>query len=101
LQERKLEKSIVALKTSPLDRVFRKIKKAVNMPEYEELRVFQSVLWPHIFRWIFLTYSLLYIGVFSWMVASEIGSPMSLYNSEGSFILYEKKIGNFAHVGQT
>lgn len=71
------------------------------MPEYEELRVFQSVLWPHIFRWIFLTYSLLYIGVFSWMLASEIGAPTSLYNSEGNFILYEKKIGNVAQVGPT
>jgi hypothetical protein len=59
------------------------------------------VLWPHIFRWIFLAYSLIYIGVFSWIVAFEIGARKSLFNSEGNYILYEKKIANLAHVGPT
>jgi hypothetical protein len=35
------------------------------------------------------------------MLASEIGAPRSLFNSEGSFILYEKRIGNVAQVGPT
>lgn len=71
------------------------------MPEYEELRVFQSVLWPHIFRWIFLSYSLIYVGVFSWIVAHEIGAPKSYFDSEGSYIFYEKKMANAAHVKPT
>ena len=93
LLERKFEKSIVEFKKSSLNRMFRKLKRKLKIEEYEDMKMFQAVIYPHIFRWIFLTYTLLYTGVVVWLfLYKNPKNPenQSRFHSEGKFILYAR-----------
>ena len=64
----KFEKRVIDFKTADQSKVFRKIKNKLKMSEFSEMRYYQSIIAPHIFRWIFLGFSAVFFVYFTLMI---------------------------------
>jgi hypothetical protein len=91
LAERRLEDSIINFKVVSSNRAIRAIKNKLGVSEYEDLKVYQAVIWPGLIRWIFLAYTILYCGVLVWLGIYHWSNPNE-YLGERKFILYHSQL---------
>ena len=91
LAERRLEDSIIKFKLVSSNRGIRAIKIKLGIPEYEDLNVYQAVIWPGVIRWIFLAYSVVYCGVLVWLFIYHWDHPYE-YFYEGKLIVFDNQV---------
>jgi len=61
----KFEKKVIDFQTTNTNKTFRKIKNKLKMPEFSEMHYYQSIIAPHVFRWIFLGFSAVFFVFFT------------------------------------
>merc|ERR1711935_308558 len=90
---KELEKVIDDFKAGNSNKGMRELKKKLNVPQYDDLKMFQPFVFPGILKWVYLVYIIIFAAVSVWMMMLLNEGEVDM-KTESKFVFYNNTIAN-------